>query len=174
MNNPSFSNDSQNNITLIGMSGVGKSTFGRELASRLGWNFIDVDTLIKNDYNLSLPKILKKIGSDEFKKLEQDKILSLSHISNTIIAPGGSVIYSDVAMELLSQISTVVYLDINPETLQYRVGNKDRGIIGLDKKTFADLYRERIPLYKKWSDEIIDINHKNMNMILEEISNLIR
>jgi shikimate kinase len=145
-----------------------------ESLGRLGakfLDFIDVDVLIKNEHSESLPKILERLGQEQFKINEMEKILSLSNVTNTVIAPGGSVIYSDESMELLKKISTVVYLEIDAETLQYRVGDRNRGIVGLDKKSFAELYEDRMPLYKKWADITVDINHKNMNMILEEITN---
>lgn len=158
------------NITLIGMSGVGKTTFGRELANRLKLTFVDVDILIKNDFSMPWPEILKQVGPEKFKEIEEKHILSLSHITNSVISPGGSVIYSNESMNVLSKISQVCYLHINPETLAERVGNKDRGIVGLKDKSFADLYRERMPLYEKYADFIVDINHKNLNRILEEIT----
>ncbi len=158
-----------NNITLIGMSGVGKSTIGRELASQIGYDFIDTDILIKNEFNEPLQKILKEIGPEKFKEIEEKHIMSLAHVEKTVISPGGSVIYSDKSMQLLNQISKVFHLSIVPEILAYRVGGKARGIIGIEKKGFARLYKERIPLYEKYSDYNLDIHHKNLTKIINEI-----
>lgn len=159
----------KNNITLIGMSGVGKSTLGRELADELTWDFIDTDIFIKNDFNQPLPDILLQLGEKKFKEKETEKILSLAHVENTVISPGGSVIYSRDSMRLLGDISTIIYLSITPEVLQSRVGKKDRGIVGLESKTFAELYRERIPLYRRYADIIININHKKSSVIIQEL-----
>jgi shikimate kinase len=61
-------------------------------------------------------------------------------------------------MEKLSRCSTVIHLDIDLETLKKRIGDSPRGIVGLQNKTFAELFHERASLYKKWASMQIDGN----------------
>ena len=161
--------DKRSNITLIGMSGVGKTSFGRDLANKINYDFIDTDILLKNEYKESLSKALKRVGISELKKSEEKVVLSLSHVQKTVISPGGSVIYSKPAMDLLQKVSKVFYLYLKPEILAARVGNADRAIFGIEKKGFVSLYKERMPLYEKYADYIIDINKKSSYKILDEI-----
>lgn len=88
------------NIILIGMPGSGKSTCGVVSAKMLLKNFYDTDLLIQNLEGKSLQEIIDKNGVEYFAKAEERAILSLD-IKGTVIATGGSVVYSDKAMEHL-------------------------------------------------------------------------
>jgi len=159
------------NVTFIGMSGVGKSTIGRKIASDLGYKFIDVDKIIENKEGVNLQTILDKIGDSEFIKLEEQSVLGLSFVKNTIISPGGSVIYSDRALNYLKSISTIIYLEISLKEIEKRLSSSKelRGIVGLKQKTLAELYNERIALYEKYTDVQINVSGKNPDIIIQEI-----
>ena len=88
------------NIILIGMPGSGKSTCGVVSAKMLLKNFYDTDLLIQNLEGKSLQEIIDKNGVEYFAKAEERAVLSLD-IKGTVIATGGSVVYSDKAMEHL-------------------------------------------------------------------------
>ena len=157
------------------MSGVGKSTIGKKLASDIGYEFIDVDKIMESREGVVLQEILDKMGDEGFIKLEEQAILNLSSIQNSIISPGGSVIYSDKAIEHLKSISTFVYLKISLEELEKRlpISKRIRGIVGLKHKTLAELYNERTPFYEKYADIIIDVVDKNPDIVIREIKNKI-
>ena len=143
------------NITLIGMSGVGKSYFGREVAKRLKFRFIDVDDLIRKRIG-SLQEYIDKRGEKSFLKIEEEEILKL-HSTNALISPGGSVIYSEKAISHLKQISKIIYLKATLDSIKSWVpGFEKRGIIGM-KKGLKKLHEERARLYKLHSDEVIEI-----------------
>ena len=77
--------------------------------------------------------------------------------TKTVIATGGSVIYGAEAMEHLKEIGTVVYLKLDYETLDSRLGSlKGRGVVLKDGQNLESLYEERVPLYEKYADVIID------------------
>ncbi len=72
---------------------------------------------------------------------------------NSIIAPGGSVVYCENAMNHFREIGIVVYLKASYETISKRLGNaKDRGVVLKDGQSLKDLYRERTPLFEKYAD----------------------
>ena len=74
-----------------------------------------------------------------------------------MIAPGGSVIYGEEAMKHLKEISEVVYLKMSYEEMERRIGNVvDRGVALKPGFTLRDLYNERVPLYEKYADIVID------------------
>ena len=82
MDNPSTKNISQS-ITLIGMMGVGKTTFGKKLASKLSMPFYDLDHEIESEIGHSVSWIFENAGEKEFRKLETKKLKELSKSLNT-------------------------------------------------------------------------------------------
>ena len=102
----------KNNIVLIGMPGSGKSTCGVVAAKFLLKNFFDTDLLIQNLEGAPLQDIIDKKGNDYFEGLEESAILSLD-IDGTVIATGGSVIYSEKSMEHLKKLGKIIYLHID-------------------------------------------------------------
>ena len=144
------------NITLIGMTGAGKTSMGQELAKRLDFRFIDVDELIEKKFNLILQEIVDLYGDQSFIEIEEQAVLDLDPMDRSVISPGGSVIYSAKAMEFLSQNSTVIFLDASFESIRKRIHNQSsRGIIGLKGRKLLDLFEERRPLYQKYAERTI-------------------
>lgn len=149
------------NITLVGMSGVGKSTIGKKLAKDIGWNFVDTDRLMEKDFGKSVQKIVKELGDQVFMDTEAKKINEFLKSKNTIFAPGGSIIYSEKVMDSLSKISKIIYLERDLDFLLKNIDLKKRGIIGIKNKTYQEIFSERKILYEKWSDVTINLNEKS-------------
>ena len=144
------------NFTLIGMPASGKSTVGVLLAKRLGYSFVDVDIVIQEREKRLLKEIIAQEGTDGFMAVENRVNASLE-VDHSVIAPGGSVIYGREAMEHLKEISTIVYLKLNYEDVERRLGNLvDRGVVLKDGMTLLDLYNERGPYYEKYADITVD------------------
>jgi shikimate kinase len=101
------------NIILIGMPGSGKSTCGVVAAKLLLKNFFDTDLLIQNREGRRLQQIIDEKGLDYFARAEEEAVLSLD-IAGTVIATGGSVVYSPAAMEHLRRMGKVIYLHVPP------------------------------------------------------------
>ena len=150
------------NITLIGMPGSGKSTIGERVARETGMTFIDVDKVIIEKTGMTLAEIIARDGNDGFRAVE-NRINAELDVDNAVLAPGGSVIYGEEAMAHLREISTVIYLKIDREALEKRLGDlKARGVSMAPGQTFADLYNERCPLYEKYAHVVIDTNRRTM------------
>jgi len=144
------------NVVLIGMPGSGKSTVGVVLAKIMGYHFLDCDLLIQEKEGRLLSEIISQEGCEGFLQAE-DRIISQIICDRTIIATGGSAVYGEHAMEHLRKIGTVVYLMISKEELKKRLGDlKDRGVAMKEGQTLKELYDERIGLYEKYADVIID------------------
>ena len=153
------------NIVLIGMPGVGKSTVGVILAKLMGYQFIDADLVIQDRENKLLKEIIAEKGIDGFNfNLVYLVLLNKSlNTKNGIISTGGSVVYGREAMEHLSEIATVVYLELDLANLKKRLGNlKNRGVVLRDGQTLDDLFNERVPLYEKYADVVV--NESNINV----------
>ena len=127
-----------NNIILIGMPGVGKSTLGVVLAKVLGFQFIDADLLIQEQERKKLHQIIKEVGINGFMEIENQVNASIE-AERSVIATGGSVVYCRQAMSHLKEIGTVVYLKVSLSTLEKRLGNlKRRGVILKKGQTLKD------------------------------------
>lgn len=159
----------KSNITLIGMPASGKSTVGVLLAKRLGYSFVDVDIVIQEQEGRLLKEIIEQEGTDGFLKVE-DRVNRELDVKRSIIAPGGSVIYGERAMEHLKAISTVVYLKLSYEEVEERLGDlKDRGVALKDGMTLRDLYDERVPLYERYADITVDETGKTPGKTVDEL-----
>ncbi len=145
-----------NNITLIGMPGVGKSTVGVVLAKIIGYHFVDTDLVIQEKEGRLLKDIIEECGTEGFIKIE-NRINAELVAERCVIAPGGSVIYGKEAMEHFKEIGKVVYLKASYEMISSRLSNlKGRGVVLKEGQTLRDLYDERCLLYEKYADIIVD------------------
>ncbi|GLB31790.1 shikimate kinase [Lacrimispora amygdalina] len=166
-------NQNLDNITLIGMPASGKSTVGVLLAKRLGYSFVDVDIVIQEQEGRLLKEIIAEEGQEGFLDVENRVNAELS-VHNSVIAPGGSVIYGKEAMEHLKKISTVVYLKLSYEAVEKRLGNlTDRGVVLKDGMTLKDLYEERIPYYEKYADITVDETGVDAGGIVDILRNML-
>jgi len=157
------------NIVLIGMSGVGKSTLGVLLAKALGLDYVDTDIVIQQHEGRLLQDIIDNDGIEKFMKIEEN-IVSKLNVNNCVIATGGSVIYSQIAMNILKQGGQVIYLHIPYEEIKKRLLNiKTRGIVIKKGYSLKDVYEERVPLYIKYSDKILDCSNKDIEYCISEI-----
>lgn len=158
------------NIILIGMPGAGKSTVGVVLAKNLGMSFKDSDLVIQQEEGKKLHELIEEFGTEGFLKIEE-RVNSTIQINNTILATGGSAVYSQKAMEYLKKAGTVVYLKLSYESIADRLGDlAKRGVVLKEGQTLKDLYDERIPLYEKYATITLDCEEKNIRQIVEEIA----
>lgn len=163
-----------NNIILIGMPGVGKSTIGVLLAKALGYQFCDSDLVIQEQEGKLLKDIIAEEGIDGFIEVENRVNASLD-MEQTVISTGGSVVYGKEAMEHLKKIGTIVYLKVDLEELQNRLGDiRSRGVTVRENQTLTDLYEERVPLYEKYADHIVDEKGLTIEETLDQVMKLFK
>ena len=157
------------NIILIGMPAVGKSTVGVILAKLLGYSFVDTDLVIQKKEGKLLKHIISEKGIEGFIETE-NRVLSELNAVNSVISTGGSVVYGKEAMTNLSENGIVVYLKLDYNKLKYRLHNiKNRGVVIKEGQSLSALYKERVPLYEKYADIIIDENGCNIEKTVDKI-----
>nr|WP_282755678.1 shikimate kinase [Desulfuromonas thiophila] len=158
------------NLTLIGMPGAGKSTLGVVLAKRLSLGFVDTDVLIQVNRGKALQQILDEAGYLELRRIEEEEILRLQ-VERHVIATGGSAVYSAAAMAHLQRLSTIVFLDVAFDEICRRIHNFDsRGIACAPGQSFAELYQERLLLYRRYAEITIDANRGGQEELAERIA----
>ena len=159
----------KDNIVLIGMPGVGKSTVGVILAKVLGYQFVDADLVIQQQEGKLLCEIIEEVGTEGFIEVENRVNASLN-VTHSIIATGGSVVYGKEAMEHLQSIGRIVYLKVSYETLEKRLADiKGRGVVLKEGQDLKALFEERSPLYEKYADIQIVEGNLNVEQTVEKI-----
>lgn len=144
------------NLVLIGMPGAGKSTTGVVLAKALGYDFLDTDLLLQKQVDMTLQHYIDQKGMAAFIEAEAKVIQSLD-MNKTVIATGGSVIYSPEAMAHLRSMGLIIYLKVSYEDLEKRLANfSSRGIAIRKGASLKDVYQERASLYDTYGDVVVD------------------
>ncbi|MGN0533992.1 MAG: shikimate kinase [Eubacterium sp.] len=157
------------NIILIGMPGSGKSTCGVLAAKALLKNFFDTDLLLQNLEGKRLQNIIDENGIDYFNRAEEKAILSLD-IQGTVIATGGSVVYSDRAMRHLKELGKIIYLHLSYEGMEKRLSNiTTRGVVLKKGHTLRDMYNERLGLYERYADDVLNCDGLTVEEAVESI-----
>jgi shikimate kinase len=158
-----------NNIILIGMPACGKSTIGVVLAKTMGKAFLDTDLLIQEREGDLLQNLINRFGHDRFIEMEEAALKSVK-AENTVIATGGSVVYSKAGMEHLKGLGVIVYIKLSYDTIEKRLHNiNSRGIAMEKGETLKGLYDKRIPLYERYSDITIDAENLSVEQAIEQI-----
>lgn len=151
------------------MPASGKSTVGVILAKILGYNFVDADIVIQEKEHRKLSRIIEEDGIDGFVEIE-NKINSEIEVEKTVISTGGSAVYGKEAMDHYKNIGKVVYLKVSMDVLTKRLKNaKQRGVVMREGQSLVSLYNERVPLYEKYADIVIDEGDKTMEEVVADL-----
>lgn len=137
---------SKENIVLIGMPGVGKTSTGEALAKLLNRPWIDTDFLIKQKAHCKASTYLQIHGEAAFRHLEHEVIQEISSMSGSVISCGGGVVVTSSNYQLLRQNGKLVYLTRPLEDLAI-AGRPLSQSVGIQ-----ELAAVRIPLYEAWAD----------------------
>ena len=140
--------------------------------------FVDTDILIQQREEKTLQEIINTKGNDYFHKVEESVLLDFED-ENYVVATGGSAIYFDKAMDKFKEKGIIVYLKVSLETVLQRLNNiTTRGVTLAKGQTLGDLYNQRIPLYEKHADIIIEDNglsvEEEVALIIEAVNNFKR
>ena len=162
------------NIVLVGMPASGKSTLGVLLAKQMRYNFTDTDISIQVANDGTLAELIAAHGNDALLRMEAE-VLFVIEPTHTVIATGGSAVYSADAMEHLKTTGPVVYLRVAFDELARRVGDVTaRGVVMPDGFTFRDLYDERCALYERYADVTVDTTGKGTAESVDAVARAVR
>jgi shikimate kinase len=133
-------------IYLIGFMGSGKTTVGRPLATRLGYQFIDQDDVIEERFGMTITEVFAKVGEPEFRKAEREVLADLSQMDHVVIATGGGCPCFFDNMETMNRHGLSIYLKGDPKTLVHRLKDKSEEEL---IQYVTDKLAEREPFYSK-------------------------
>jgi len=161
-------------LILIGMPGSGKSTIGVLAAKALGLDFVDTDVLLQKREGLRLADILERDGPDGFLDAE-DRMLTELDAAGTVVATGGSAVYSERGMERLKSAGLVVWLDVDFAELSRRLGDlRVRGVVLAPGQSLLELFVERKALYEQWADERLEVEDESLDTTAGRLVELVR
>ena len=158
-------------IVLCGMMGCGKTTVGKCLAERLGWDFVDTDEWIVERHG-EISAIFASYGEGYFRLIESEAVRALAGRENLVVAVGGGAVLNEENVRLLKSQGEIVYLQASKETLVKRlVGDEARPLLKgemLAERVEKLLY-DRQNVYESVSDLRINVNEKTPALIVGEI-----
>lgn len=163
------------NIFLIGYRGTGKTTVGRLLAERLGWEFIDADVLLEEKHGRTIKQIFAAEGETGFRDKEAAILAELCGKTRQVIATGGGVILRPDNRALLKKSGHVIWLRAEESTIWQRlkqdVATEDRRpnltVGGLQE--IEDLLKQREPWYTDCAEFIEDTTGQSPTQLVERI-----
>jgi shikimate kinase len=164
----------KNAVILVGMAGVGKTTIGKYLAKQLGYAFLDLDHQIVKHTGQKLHQLIKDIGEDAFVALEGDSFRNLD-LTQKVVSPGGSIVYHPELLIQAKDTAVVVFLHDSAKNIRRRISNMEtRGIVGIGKQSFEQLYNERLPLYHSVADIVVDMHTTSDKVAIANLLNQLR
>jgi len=165
------------NIFLIGPMGSGKTTIGRQLASRIGKEFYDTDKEIEKRTGVDVARIFEIEGEDGFRARETKMLKDLASKNDTIIATGGGAILVEENRNCIKENGQVVYLKSSSQKLYDRTArDKKRPLLNTDDRmaTIEELLKIRGPFYEAAADVIVSTDDEPVKQIMNKIINCLK
>jgi shikimate kinase len=163
-------------IALIGLRATGKTTLGRALATRLGWEFADADDRVEAMAGQSIAAIFATTGEGRFRDLEAEAIRQLCQHDRIVLATGGGAVLRTETRDLLNSTCHVVWLTADVETMLARLEadastpGRRPSLTGLPPRAEIErLIRDRRPLYAATAHRIVDTANRSADTIVSEI-----
>ena len=167
-------------IFLTGFMGSGKSTVGPILANTLGYHFLDIDKLIEDAAQKSIPEIFRLEGEAAFRTLERTALNGITSHSESVIGLGGGTIANEENLQFIKKAGILVYLKISPEQVMLRVQHHRTDRPMLKDETGAPLSAEKLKeriirlldQRKKFylrSDIVVDTDNYRIGITVDEI-----
>lgn len=161
---------------IIGPRGSGKTTIGKKLAEKTGYQFIDTDKLILERAGMSIADIVQQQGWNYFRQLESQTLASIES-QDAIISTGGGIILAPENQQVMRENGTVIYLRSTPETLVKRLAAEPQAdqrpsLTGKSLlEEIEEVMTQRDPIYLSTAHHVIDAN-QSIDAIIKQIANL--
>lgn len=160
------------NIVLIGFMGAGKTTISDYLSTMFAMDIVEMDQVIAEREEMSIPDIFATYGEEYFRNLETKLLIEMQGCSNKVISCGGGVALRAVNVVEMKKNGRVVLLTASPETILERVkDSEERPLLNGNKNVefIADLMEKRREKYEAAADIVIQTDGKSVLSICEEL-----
>lgn len=159
-------------IAIVGLMGVGKSTIGAKLATKLKRYFIDCDQEIEDREGKNINQIFSENGEEYFRKIEKNIIKEItSRNEEIILSLGGGAFIDNETRALLKEKAITIWLHAEIDDILHRIGNKNNRPLlnNKDKRTILiELSKKRYPIYKE-ADFKFSTSSENSEMLINKI-----
>ena len=162
------------NLILVGMMGVGRTTLGKIVAKKNGFEFIDTDLNIEKKNSMTIKEIFEQKGEKFFRAEEEKEVLESLKKTNAVIALGGGSFLNKTLRNYILKDAVSFWLDVDIQTLNERIKwSQKRPLLNIKEKQkkLSDLYTERKDIYKE-ANYKIECGTLNKEIIVEKIINL--
>ena len=160
------------NIVLIGFMGAGKSTVSDYLSTMFAMRIVEMDQVIADREEMSIPDIFATYGEEYFREQETKLLIELQDKKNTIISCGGGAALRAENVTEMKKNGRVVLLTASPETVYERVKDSDdRPVLKENNNVefIADLMENRREKYEAAADIVIQTDNKTVLQVCEEL-----
>ena len=159
------------NVALGGLMGSGKTSAGRLLAKKLGWDFVDLDALVEERSGRSMGDVFASDGEAAFRALETEALRDACSAEGRVIACGGGAVLSPANRELLNKHCTSIWLWSSPEVCASRLAGEARPLlVGTDRRSrLEDLLKERLAHYAQCADLVLESESRSPDEVAERI-----
>jgi shikimate kinase len=130
------------NIYIVGYPCCGKTSLGKKIAKKIGYNFVDLDHLFEEEYKITIPDFFEKYSEEAFRMCERKILHSTTSLKNTIIATGGGTPCYFDNMEFINKNGTSIYLQRCVGFLTERLKNTKQ-----NRPLLQNISTEEMPLY---------------------------
>jgi shikimate kinase len=159
-------------LILVGMMGAGKTTVGRLLSERLGWDYLDSDAQVVAHTGRTVPELFAERGEAAF-RAEEARVLAaaLSGAAPVVVSAAGGVVLWESNRDLLVRSGTVVWLRADPRVLARRVGaGRGRPLLDGDPATaLLGLDEIRRPLYASVAAVTVDVDDLSPSQVADRV-----
>ncbi len=165
------------NVFVIGPMGAGKTAVGKQLARRLGWDFVDSDREIEDRTGVDIPFIFEKEGEEGFRRRERKVIEELTGRQRVVLATGGGAVLDSDNRKCLASRGFVVYLYASVDQQEERTrAGRNRPLLNIDdpRARLEELMAHRDPLYRQVADLILETDGQRVAQVAEEIYRRVR
>lgn len=164
-------------VFLIGYRGCGKSTVGRLLAARLGWESIDSDDVVEAEAGRSIAAIFADEGEPAFRDLEERVVAELAARARTVVSLGGGAVLRGSTRQGLSAAGPVIWLTAPAGVLAARIagdaasGDRRPSLTGLSGLAEVErVLAEREPIYRECANVAVEAGERSPEAIVEEVA----
>lgn len=160
------------NLVLVGFMGTGKSTIGRQVARKLGFQFLDMDHVIVEREGAPVAQLFAERGEQAFRDLESAALRSLGHLNRVVVSTGGGAVVREENRTVLRELGFVVGLTASEEVIYERVSrNQKRPLLQTEdpRATIRALLAARAGAYRAAAQVEVDTSALTPAQVVERI-----
>jgi shikimate kinase len=164
------------NLVLIGYRATGKSSVGRELASRLNRPFVDLDEVLVKEAGCAIADIVAQGGWQDFRQREKELAQRFSRMRGQVLASGGGVVLDQENVKVLRESGILIWLKADPAAIRQRLGLDAAtqafrpSLTGADTLAEVDkVLAQREPLYRNAAHFVIDTTELSILEVVDRV-----